>query len=385
MKAVWDGEIEMSEAFVEEMYFCLDCQACETACPAGVKYGTLVESARAQIVIERKDSVVARMLRWLLLHKLLGTSDGQKFSRAVLRFFQKSGVKSFLSRTRLLAVMPGKLRQLFKLLPSIQIRSSNKLALESSKSSVFSPIRVGFLTGCIMDMMFRDVNADTILLLEHHGCEVVIPEGQSCCGSLQAHSGDMAAARQLAAKNVRTFARQDLDAIVMNSAGCGAFMKRYGTLFSDDPELAQTASAVAAKTKDLSEFLAGIGLDVNGSSRRYAAGKRVTYHDACHLVHAQKVSEQPRKLIKAVPDVQFFELPESTWCCGSAGVYNITHTETADQLLERKMASIRKINPDIIVTSNPGCLLQIQVGVEKYRMQTEILHLATFLRRACCG
>ncbi len=382
MKAVADGELVISDAFEEEMYFCLDCQACESACPAGVKYGSLVESARALIMESKRQKWSSKIWNRILLGWFLGSRQGVRWSGKFLLFFQESGLIALLKRTRALAILSRKLQKSLDLLPAINPEPTEFTLSKKHHPLTEKRIKVGFLTGCIMDVMFPDVNADTIFLLKHHGCEVVVPEGQACCGSLQAHCGDVATARRLAAQNIRVF--KDLDEIVMNSAGCGAFMKQYGELLADDPQVSDLANDVAAKVRDLSEFLVEIGLDTATASGKTTAGKRVTYHDACHLVHAQKVSDQPRRLIKSLPDVHYVELPESTWCCGSAGVYNITHAETADLLLDRKMQNLLEIDPDIVVTSNPGCMLQLRLGIERYGIHSELLHLATFLRRACC-
>jgi len=258
--------------------------------------------------------------------------------------------------------------------------------------------RVGFLTGCIMDVAFADVNMDTVRLLLHHGCAVFVPRGQACCGSLQAHHGGLEAAREMARHNIELFDRGDLDFIVLNSAGCGAFMKEYGHVFSDDAEWGPRARRVSSKTKDLTEFLVETGfwprklvegseksdhlLAVDSAATRLS-GKRVSYHDACHLVHTQKISTQPRELLKLVPGIEYVELPEASWCCGSAGIYNIVRYDDSMKMLDRKVENIQKIHPDVIVTGNPGCMLQIQHGLRKKGVNVDLMHTATFLWRAC--
>lgn len=384
MKAVDQEEMKITNGFTYEMNFCLDCQACESVCPAGVKYGSLVESARAQIADSGFESWTTKMLRWLLLRKLFEVPHALALSVRMLRFIEMSGMATLLRKTRFLSLFSENLHQALGLLPAVSKRPSSKTLLKKAVFTTAKQIRIGFLTGCVMDVLFADVNADTVELLEHHGCEVIIPCEQGCCGSLQAHNGDPVTARTLAAQNVRAFSGQGLDTIVMNSAGCGAFMKQYAALFEDDPELAAPAAELAAKTKDISEFLFDVGLRVRSTSQVSVPRKRVTYHDACHLVHSQKVSEQPRQLLRSIPSTEYVELPEATWCCGSAGIYNITHAETASELLDRKMENIKRIAPDIIVTGNPGCLLQLQQGLDERGLHVELLHLATFLRRTCC-
>jgi len=225
-----------------------------------------------------------------------------------------------------------------------------------------------------MDLAFADVNVDTVELLVHHGCEVVFPPSQACCGSLQAHNGEMDAARSLARQNVEAFTDLNLDALVMNSAGCGAFMKEYGSVLRNEAEYAAPAAEIGKKVKDISEFLCEIGLRVNGSSARMRGSKRVTYHDACHLVHSQKISEEPRKLIRSIPSVDFVELPESTWCCGSAGVYNILQPEIGDELGQQKVTNLLNTGAELIASPNPGCGLQIRKHLEIQGKKIPIMH-----------
>ncbi|HXG38109.1 MAG TPA: (Fe-S)-binding protein [Bacteroidota bacterium] len=384
IKSVAEGDLPITPGFVEEMNFCLDCQACETACPAGVRYGALVEAARAQIFQQGYESVVSTVLKKLFLRWLFRTPQRLQVLASLLRIYQQSGFQWFLQRSGLLKLFSRRLHEVQSLTPTISETPSSQLYPERVEPYGSMRYRVGFLTGCIMDVAFADVNVDTIELLRHHGCEVVIPRGQVCCGSLQAHNGDREVARELARVNIEVFSREPFDAIIMNSVGCGAFMKEYGHLFSQEPHLAMKAMRVSKKIQDVTEFLTTIGLQVRegGSTNRYA-DKRVTYHDACHLVHTQKISLQPRELIKMIPGVEYVELPESTWCCGSAGIYNITRYDDSMKLLSRKMENIKRVRPDIIVTGNPGCLVQIQHGLEREGLSVELLHTATFLRRAC--
>jgi glycolate oxidase iron-sulfur subunit len=250
-----------------------------------------------------------------------------------------------------------------------------------------------------MDVAFAEVNLDTVRLLLHHDCEVIVPGGQACCGSLQAHNGGLDAAREMAKGNMLLFDRDDLDFIVLNSAGCGAFMKEYAHLFADDPDWSERAKRISAKVLDITEFLVRTGYrpSTNGGAQTETLprflherqpnarfrGKRIGYHDACHLVHTQKITQQPRQLIRMVPGIEFVEIPEASWCCGSAGIYNIVHYDDSMKLLERKVENIASVAPDVVVTGNPGCLLQIQHGLRKRGMNVELMHTATFLWRAC--
>jgi glycolate oxidase iron-sulfur subunit len=388
IKAVADGELPITAGFVHEMNFCLDCQACETACPAGVKYGSLVEAAREQIARGRHENAMTRITKTVVMEWAFMKQSRLKLIARFMWLFQASGLQWFLLKTGALKLVSRKLDAIQPLSPSISKKFSSDELPEVTLPIGAPRYRVGFLTGCIMDVAFADVNIDTVKLLLHHGCTVVVPGGQACCGSLQAHNGGLEAAREMAKHNIELFDRADLDYIVLNSAGCGAFMKEYKHLFESDPVWGPRASRVSNKTKDITEFLVETGYRpaVPGSTKTGSHGvvrKRVSYHDACHLVHTQKITMQPRELLKSVPGIDYAELPEASWCCGSAGIYNIVQYEDSMKMLARKVENIQKIKPDIIVTGNPGCMLQIQHGLREKGMDIELVHTATFLWRAC--
>jgi glycolate oxidase iron-sulfur subunit len=301
----------------------------------------------------------------------------------LIRLVQWSRLDWLLEKTEIVWPFSRKAHHALSLAPRISKKPSSKILHPRHLPFGEPKHKVGFLTGCIMDVAFAETNTDTVQLLLHHGCEVIIPPDQVCCGSLHAHNGDAKTAQDLARQNVDVFYGLDLDAIIMNSAGCGAFMKQYGEILKDNPEYAAPAAAVANRVKDLSEFLVEIGPQIPLGSRHKYRSQRITYDDACHLIHSQRISRQPRELIRSVPGIQYVELPEADWCCGSAGVYNITHFDSSMKLLQRKLDNILSIKPDVIVTSNPGCLIQLQHGLSKNGLNIELLHLATFLRRVC--
>jgi glycolate oxidase iron-sulfur subunit len=383
IKAVHEGSLPLSKEFAYEMDFCLDCQACETACPAGVNYGSLVEAARALI---HRSGVKNRLLstaRYVLLTWLFGNPVRLKALARILRIYQVSGMQKFIETTRLLCLVSRRLHEIHKLAPPVSKFSSTDVLPERSLPEVQPRLRVIVLTGCIMDVAFADVNFDTVKLLLHCGCEVIVPKRQFCCGSLQVHNGDREGASSVAKKNIDLFLRYEFDYIVTNSASCGAFMKDYGVFFSNDPEFAEKAKSISSRVRDLAELLDEIHTEYAGQPRRSSfEGIQVTYHDACHLVHAQRISGQPRRLIQSISGVQYVELPDSTWCCGSAGIYNITHFNDSMQMLERKMSNIKALNPQIVVTGNPGCLMQLKYGARRAKLPVEVMHTATFLRKA---
>jgi glycolate oxidase iron-sulfur subunit len=388
IKAVADGELPITKAFVAEMNYCLDCQACETACPAGVKYGSLVEAARTQILEHGYETVTSSIGKRLLLEWLFERQWRLRAVARLLWLFERT-LKTPLQKSGLLAFVSSKLDSMLGLSPKIS-ESFSSLSLPRLTEPVKkAKHRAAFLTGCIMDIAYADVNKDTVELLVHHDCEVVIPSGQECCGSLQAHYGSMEAARRMARHNIEAFEKESYDYIVLNSAGCGAFMKEYGHVLADDPEFAERAKILSAKVLDITEFLCRVGFKAarngKGISATPYAGKRVTYHDACHLVHTQHITREPRELIRSFTDFEYVELPESTWCCGSAGIYNLVQFDSSMQVLERKIENIKTVRPDIIVTANPGCMVQIQYGLQQHGVHAEVLHTATFLHRCCIG
>jgi glycolate oxidase iron-sulfur subunit len=386
IKSVAEGELGMTDGFIEEMNFCLDCQACETACPAGVRYGSLVEAARAQIFIQKAESWTSRRLKRFFLGWVFADQSRLKVLAIILRWYQRSGMAWFVAKSGILKLFSKRLAATQGLAPVIRSTFSSDTLPEILPAYGERRFRVGMLTGCIMDVAYSDVNASTVELLRKHGCEVITPKGQACCGSLTAHNGDMGSARAMAKDLLKHFSAVKLDYIILNSAGCGAFMKEYGHLFADDPEWASTASELSQKCLDLTQFLAHYGYRPT-TTLAAAAGRplRVTYHDACHLAHTQKVIQEPRSLLASVPGIEYVELPEASWCCGSAGIYNLVRYDDAAQFLERKLKNIQAARPDIIVTGNPGCMLQIEHGLRQAGLNVRVVHTATFLDEACKG
>ncbi len=385
IKAVADGELAMSEGFVDEMNFCLDCQACETACPAGVRYGSLVEAARAQIFQQGAEPRTTRWLKRFLLGWVFSRQQRLHALAVVLRWYQRSGLAWFLERSGMLQLVSSRLAKLQPLAPTISTTFSSDVLAEYLPAYGSRRFRVGMLTGCIMDVAYGDVNAATVELLRKHGCDVITPRGQACCGSLTAHNGDMESARLMATRLLDLFSTANVDHVVLNSAGCGAFLKEYGHLFAGDPERTEQALWLSARTLDITEFLSRHGFQPTSTPRggREGGRLRVAYHDACHLAHSQKVTLEPRELLARIPGIELVELPEASWCCGSAGIYNIVRHEDAMQMLDRKIQNIVSISPDVLVTGNPGCMLQIHYGLTQRGLNVRIVHTASFLNEAC--
>ena len=379
MRSIADGQLDITRTFAEELYFCLGCLACQTACPAGVNYAELFENARADI----EDSGILETPKRNAIRgatvKFLFTRPGMlRLLGLLIYLYQALGVQSLVRALKLTAILPKNLRELEPLTPTVRRQFSDGLiaALETPKAKRY---RVGLLTGCVQDLICSEVNRDTADVLLANGCEVVTPRGQHCCGSLHAHNGELELARDMARHNLDAFDLDSLDAVITNAGGCGAHLKNYAHLLHNDPAYAARASQWSAKLKDIHEWLDEIGL------RRpnvVLPAQTVTYHESCHLAHGQKITQQPRKLLKLIPGLELVELPESAWCCGSAGIYNITQPEMSQKLLARKLAHIEETGSTVVATANPGCLVQLQAGLRARGREIQIVHPISLLAEA---
>jgi glycolate oxidase iron-sulfur subunit len=369
----------VTEAFVEHIDKCLDCRACESICPSGVEYGKLVEHARARIERDYKRPLTARITRDFVFCKLLPYPKRIAAAARLLRFYQRSGLQGVARATGILKLLG--LADCERLLPRIDDSFFfSRLGLTYPATGT-RRARVAFFAGCVAQVTFTALNDATIRVLTANGCEVVVPGAQLCCGALSAHAGVRDAARDLARKNLVAFELEKFDAIVTNAAGCGSTLKEYDHLFSLDEREHAQAAAFRAKVRDVTEFLAALGL----SAALQALPLRVTYQDPCHLLHGQRIKNPPRQLLRAIPSLDLVELPFSEICCGSAGVYNVTQTEAALDLLADKMQNASATRAQVIATANPGCLLQLRAGAEMHRTGQEVLHVIELLDRAITG
>lgn len=365
MRSIADGRMEAGAAFSDEIYYCLGCLACMTACPAGVNYVELFETARAEV--EQKGanpSQMRRFWRWLTLETLFMRPRWLRAAGALLRFYQSSGVEKWVRRLGLLRVLPENLRRLEPQTPRMSAAfSSDLIDPIETPSGAPTKYRVALLTGCVQDLAFSNINRDTADVLLANGCEVVTPPVQYCCGSLHAHNGAPDLARELARKQLDAFDLESLDAIITNAGGCGSHLRKYGHLLHDDPVYAERARLWDRKVRDIHEWLVEIGFRAPSVGCELT---EITYHESCHLCHGQKITSQPRKVLKAIPGLKFVELPESNWCCGSAGIYNITQPEQSAKLLARKLGHIEETHAPAVATSNPGCHLQLAFGLKNF-------------------
>jgi glycolate oxidase iron-sulfur subunit len=376
MIRVEQGDAPVNASFVEHIDKCLDCRACETACPSGVEYGKIVEFARARIERDYKRPFLSRLgrnfaYRWLLPHPWRIALFAH-----LLRLYQRSGMQTVARRSGLLQSLGLKERE--ALLPCVDDKFFFRFLGTTFQASGERRARVAFFGGCVAQVTFSTLNEATIRVLQANGCEVVVPRRQVCCGALASHAGVRENARDLARRNLNAFAVEDFDAILTNAAGCGSTLKEYSHLFTPDEPEYQAAKEFESRVRDVTEFLAALGMVA--PLKRHPS--RVTYQDSCHLLHGQKIREAPRVLLRAIPELDLVELPYSDICCGSAGVYNITQTEASLELLAEKMKHAAGTQAKTIVTANPGCMLQMRAGAELHNTGQQVLHVMELLDRA---
>ena len=397
MRAAADARIGLDGAFQEHIDLCLGCRACETACPSGVQYGLLLETAKAalatdQTTARRRDAKAQRRngdgpdrpaplaprissaIQRIGLRALMPRQDRLRWLARGLWLYQRLGLTAIAQRV--LPQLPPALTTMEGMAPPIRLDY-----LDTSRPAPAYGLRrgkVAFFTGCVQDAFLAGVNRATVRVLQRNGYEVHFPPGQTCCNAAALHSGDTAFARDLARQNIDAFAGDDFVAIINNAGGCGASLKGYGHLLADDPAYAAKAHDFVAKVKDISEFL----FDHLHNPPTGRVQARVTYVDSCHLRHGQKISKQPRALLRSIPGLELVELNQPDMCCGSAGIYNLLQPAMANEVLDRKLADVRATNAGIIVTANTGCFMQMVYGVKRAGLNATVLHVVEVLERA---
>ncbi len=364
----------ISDSYREHIDLCLACRGCESACPSGVRYGRMVEDARAELEAHTHRGWFARKLRHLIFVRLLQSRSALSVAGTLLYLFEVSGLKAVARGLGQLKLL-GPLGDLQQLTPSAE-----PPFFFSQIGRTFPPegerkYRVAFLAGCIANVSFARLNEATVRVLQRNGCEVVVPEGQGCCGALHLHAGMRDEARKLARRNIDAILDGVFDAVITNAAGCGSTLKEYGELLEDVPEYAEKARQFSSSMRDITEFLSS--LELNPNLGRVDAV--VTYQDSCHLAHGQHIRQSPRQLLGAIPGVTFREMPGSDICCGSAGIYNVVQNEMAMQILQHKMEAVNATQAEIIATANPGCMLQLQAGVRLHGSGQRVMHVVEVL------
>jgi glycolate oxidase iron-sulfur subunit len=383
MKAVADGRIGMeSEIFQEQMSQCLNCRACEAVCPSGVLYGQILETSRAQIEQAKREGslpqhpLLVKLLRFGTFGLLFRRLELFRLFSRLMWLYQKSGAQTIARRSGILKAL--KLDETETLLPPISDRFVVPQA-QIYPAEGQERYSVALIAGCIMSTAFAEVHEATIRVLRKNGCTVILPPDQGCCGALHVHGGDMDGGRDLARRNIEAFEGLGVDAIIVNAAGCGSTLKEYGHLLHDDPAWVERGKAFSAKIKDVSEFLAGIELNTRDLKPLNIS---VTYQEPCHLAHAQRITAQPRKILRAIPGLKLVEMHESSLCCGSAGIYNVTEPEMAARLGVRKLDNAEATKADLIVTANPGCHLQLAGGLRTRGSRMQVQHIVEVLDQA---
>ena len=371
MRAQQRGAMQVTPGFIQHISACLDCRGCESACPSGVPYGELVEKARELIEQQVRQPFWSKAIRYLVFKKIFPSRRLLRLNFNVLRWYQSSGLQKLLRGSGLLKVLPGNLSELERLLPDIRNQKHHIIPGSFHPAEKERRSRVGLLIGCVMNEIFGEINQSTIRVLQKNGCDVIIPASQGCCAALHSHAGITDTAKELARRNIVAFEQAQVDAVISNASGCGAKLTEYGSLLRDDPEFAERARAFSDKVKDIASFLD----ELPGKEPPGRLQVRVAYDDPCHLLHAMKVSRAPRSLLRSIPGLELIELSTPEQCCGSAGIYNITHYALSMKILQRKIDDIRMAAPDILVTGNPGCMIQIAHGLRAAGLtQVRVMH-----------
>lgn len=368
----------ITDSYREHIDLCLACRGCESACPSGVQYGKLVEAARADIENNTERGFFTQLFRDFIFRNLLPSPALLTAAGAGLWAYQASGLQKLMRVTGLVNLL-GPLKDREALTPEAQIPFFFREIGKTFPAEGPRKYRVAFMAGCIANISFARLNEATVRVLQKNGCEVVVPANQTCCGALHVHAGIRDKARELARRNVDAVVDGNFDAIITNAAGCGSTLKEYGELLEHDPTYARRAAKFTSLMRDVTEFLAGIELN----TKMGAIDATVTYQDSCHLAHGQKIRKAPRQLLNAIPGLQFKPMPLSDLCCGSAGIYNILHTDLSMSLLEKKMANVNLTKATIIATANPGCMIQLEAGVKKWgRGGERVVHVVELLDEA---
>ena len=382
MKAVVDGIIEPDEDVERSLDLCLGCRACEPVCPSGVKYGFLLEEARDIIQQNKKHSAPVRLIRKTVFDGLFPHQGRMQMAMGLVGFYQRSGLQSAVRKTGMMKLFPDSLAAMEKVLPKVPPVKEMKNRPRRHEPIGPKAKKVAFFSGCLMDTMFLETNNATLKLLQLAGCEIVTPESQACCGALHGHSGEKASAKELAKRNITAFEAEEADYIITNAGGCGAFLVDYGHLLRDDPEWSARATAFTAKIKDISEILYELNFHVK--ARMKLPAQAVTYQDSCHLRNVMKTAAAPRALLQSIEGAEYREMKDADRCCGSAGIYNIVESEMSMQILDYKMEQTRAVHASTVVTANPGCLLQMKLGIEREGLSGRMraVHIADLLLEA---
>ena len=377
MKAVNEGRVEITPRIVSHWEACLQCRACEAVCPSGVPYGRIMERTRAQVRAAGLQGRELRRFSRFFLRAALPHPRRLRFGAHLIRFYQRLGIQRLLRLSRLLHLLPGGLAQLESQLPPM----SRKFF---GPSATVHPARgdkkmtVALLSGCVMPLMQGPAMEATVRVLTRNGCDVMVPEGQGCCGALNAHAGDLDTSRAMARTNIDALMAAGVERVVTSSAGCGSTMKEYGALMKDDPDYSAKAVLFSEIMQDVTEFL----VDLPFQAPSATVNRTVTYQDPCHLAHAQRITAAPRAILNSIPGLELVEMENSTLCCGGAGIYSSVQPALSQRLLRRKMNAIDATGTQEVITANPGCMLQVEQGFRSLAVAGRVRHVVDILDEA---
>ena len=376
-RAVAEEKLEFTEAVKAEAFFCLDCRACTTACPSGVRAGEVMEICRSQAHQQYPMGHVSKSFREFILQRMLPNPGLMEKSMLPARLYQRLGIQWLVRHSKALKLGPAWMEKAEGMMPSLEAPLRPQLP-EMTPARGEKRGRVGFFLGCIMTLMYPGVSRQTVRVLAHQGFDVITPKQAKCCGAPHLNEGDRQTARELALFNLDLFLKADVDYIVTDCAGCGATLKEYEELL-EELAMPEKLTAFRAKIRDISEFLAEVGVRTDGLKPVH---KSVTYHEPCHLCHAQGISRQPRDLIREIPGIEFREMKEANWCCGSAATWGLKFSKESQQVLDRKLDNVKQTGADILITANPGCQLQLAWGVREAELPQQVMHLMELLGQA---
>lgn len=383
VKMAAEGHISYSE-LEGPINLCLGCRACEVVCPTNVQYGKILESAKEVIRENKRETKTitkrAKLFQEFVFDKAMPNKKILSTAGTGLALYQKSGLQKVARKTKAVNILPENLRTFEKILPTVEGPTQRKKRAEHYPAELKPAFRIGFFTGCIMDTMFSSINTQSIKLLQRAGCEVTVIKEQTCCGAMQNHSGETEITKKLAKENIAAFEKYEFDYIVNSIGGCGAQLVEYDHLLEHDPEWVDRAKQFAQRNVDISVILGQLRLPFEKKMN-----KVVTYQPSCHMSNVQKRVNEPLELLKSVPGITYLELPNKNMCCGSAGIYNIVNYEESMDVLDEKMKHVEKVSPEVVVTTNPGCHLQMKVGVEREGLseRIEVVHIVELLAEAC--
>jgi glycolate oxidase iron-sulfur subunit len=377
VKMVGEGRITDLSVLEEPLDLCLGCRACETVCPTGVEYGSILEAGRAAIARRKKRSFSERLLRNMVFKRLFPSRTMMNLAGNGLWLYEKSGVRKAAKKMGLLNRLPAHLAEFEAIMPPAVSPGERSRLPKFTAAKGEKKYTVAFFSGCVMDAIFRKINMLSIRLLSEVGCDVIVLEHQTCCGALHAHAGEIEEAATLARRNIAAFENSGVDFVVHNAGGCGASLVEYDHLLHEEPVWADRAKHFASMIRDISQVISLCG----GITERSEMPETVTYQRSCHMTNVQKVVAEPLQLIKGLQGVELIEMQDADMCCGSAGIYNIVHYEVSMDVLDLKMKHTKETKAATIITTNPGCLLQMQLGIEREHLQGRMraVHLVEFL------